>query len=53
MSLIGIKIIFTCQIYGKMVIKTKKIPNIASDKSKLCHHPQLRDRGYQTFDQGV
>lgn len=30
-----------------------RIPTIASDKLKLCHHPQLRDLGYQIFDLGA
>ena len=37
----------------KKEIQTKKIPTSASDKSKLCRHPQLRDLSSQIFDQGV
>jgi len=30
-----------------------KTPTSASDRSKLCRHPQLRDLGSQIFDRGV
>jgi len=52
----GMKIlmmIFFNSLPSHFIIQTMKSPTIASDKSKLCHHPQLCDLGYHIFDQGV